>query len=96
MHEGLTSKENLLGYGDHLDEVRTILAAAGLSLYTLTPEIASHIGEDESETIARFCRDTLKPCIAAVDRLLDDVADRLTKAEGDTGELEALFGLEAS
>ncbi len=89
--EQYTTKEEILGYGDHLNEVRTILAAGGLAILQNVGCIHEHVGQEQAETVLAFLGGPLREIIGTVDAQLTELSRKYDVAEAEVQDLEAVF-----
>jgi hypothetical protein len=92
----MATQAEIIKAGDHLNDVRTILAATGLAMLQHAGCIREHVGETEALEVVRFLGETLKPVIENIDRQLDELVDQLDKVEPEVKALEDLLQLESA
>lgn len=90
----LQTPEEMLAFGDHLNEVREVLAAAGMVLAAHVGCVKEHVGLAEATEVARFLGTQLGPMLRVLDTQLADIVGKLDQAEPEVHALEEMFNLE--
>lgn len=85
------SKEEIEQDGAHLEQLRVMLASAGLILVTMTGEIATHCSQEEAEACHRFASDVLRPVVENIDAQVDALIEQHKAASAEVNDLEALL-----
>ena len=89
-----SSIEDINQEGQHLAAIHQVLTAAGLTLLSLAPEVATHCDIEQAKAITAFLGETLKPVIENLDGQIDLLALAHKAATDEAAALEELLKAE--
>lgn len=89
----MNTQSEIVEEGAHLEQVRSLCASIGLTIFLVAPEVAVHCDEEQATALLDFARTVLKPVVENLDGQLDTLKAQWDTAKPEVDALEQLLKL---
>lgn len=87
----MATQADIVRDGHHLEQVRQVMAAIGLTVLSIMPEVAVHCSEEQARALATFTGDVIKPICENIDAQLAVLEEQYTATKAEVEGLEKLL-----